>query len=80
MNDSLTWKEHVELRTRKANKFFHQIERNTSNLLTVTAKLNLYKNTLIPILIYGSNCYMPSNSDMGLLEKSPCFEMDPTKP
>ena len=28
MNDSFTWKEHVELRTRKANKFFHQIKRN----------------------------------------------------
>ena len=70
MNDSLTWKEHVELRTRKANKFFHQIKRNTSNLLTVTAKLNLYKSTLIPILIYRSNCYMPSKSDIRLLEKS----------
>ena len=70
MNDSLTWKEHVELRTRKANKFFHQIKRNTSYLLTVTAKLNLYKSTLIPILIYGSNCYMPSKSDMRLLQKS----------
>ena len=70
MNDSLTWKEHVELRTRKANKLFHQIKRNTSNLLTVTAKLNLYKGTLIPISIYGSNCYMPSKFDMRLLEKS----------
>ena len=70
MNDSLNWKEHVELRTGKANKFFHQIKRNTSYLLTVTAKLNLYKSTLIPILIYGSNCYMPSKSDMRLLEKS----------
>ena len=70
MNDSLTWKEHVELRTRNANKYFHQIKRNTSYLLTVTAKLNLYKSTIIPILIYGSNCYMPSKSDMRLLEKS----------
>ena len=70
MNDSLTWKEHVELRTRKANKYFHQIKRNTSYLLTVTAKLNLYKSTLIPILIYGSNCYMPSKSDKRLFEKS----------
>ena len=70
INDSLTWKEHVELRTRKANKFFHQMKRNTSFLLTVTAKLNLYKNTLIPILIYGSKCYMPSKSDMRLLENS----------
>ena len=60
INDSLTWKEHVELRIRKANKFVHQIKRNTSYLLTVTAKLNLYKSKLIPILIYGSNCYMPS--------------------
>ena len=70
MNDSLTWKEHVELRTRKANNFFRQIKRNTSNLLTVSAKLNLYKSTLIRILIYGSNCYMPSKFDMRLLEKS----------
>ena len=69
MSNSLTWKEHVELRTRKVNKFFHQIERKTSSLMTVTAKLNLYKSTLIPILIYGSNCYKPSKSDMRLLEK-----------
>ena len=59
MNDSLTCKEHVELRTRKAKKFFHQIKRNRSYCLTVSAKLKLYKSTLIPILIYGSNCYMP---------------------
>ena len=70
MSDSLIWKEHVELRTRKANDFFHQIKRNTSSLLTVTAKLNLYKSTLIPIFIYGFNCYMPSKSGMRLLEKS----------
>ena len=70
MNDSLTWKEQVELRTRKAKKFFHQIKRNTSYLLTVTAKLNLYKSTLIPILIHGSKCYMPSKSNIRLFKKS----------
>ena len=70
MNDSLTRKEHVDLRNFKANKFFHQIKRNTSNLMTVTAKLNLYKSTLIPILIYGSNGYMPSKSDMQPLARS----------
>ena len=70
MNDSLTWKKHVELRTRKANKFFHHIKRNTSYLLMVSAKLNVYKSTLIPILIYGSKCYMPSKTDMRLFEKS----------
>ena len=65
MNNSLTWKELVELRTPKANKFFHQFKRNTSYLLTVTAKLN----KLIPVLTYGSNFYMPSKFDMRLLEK-----------
>ena len=70
MNDSLIWKEHIELRTRKANKFFHQIKRNTSNLMTVTAKLNFYKSTLISILIYGSTFYMPSKFDMRLPKKS----------
>ena len=70
MNDSLTWKEPVEFQTRKGKKVFHQIKRNTSNLQTVTAKLNLYKSTLIPILIYGSSCYMPSKFVMRHLEKS----------
>ena len=70
MNDSLSWKEHIELRTLKANNFFHQIKRNTSYLLTDTAKLNLYKSTLILIIFFGSNCYMASKSDTRLLEKS----------
>ena len=68
-SDSLTWKEHVESRTPKANKFFLQINRNTSYLLAVTAKLNLHKSTLIPILIYESNCSMPSEYDKRIVEK-----------
>ena len=70
MNDSLTWKEHVKLRNRKAHKFFHQTKRNTSYLLMVSANINLYKCTLIPFFIYGFNCLMHSKSDMQLLKKS----------
>ena len=40
MNNRLTWKEHVVMQTRKANKVLHIVERNTSYLLTVAAKLN----------------------------------------
>ena len=67
MNDSLTWKQHVELRTGKANKLKDTTLKETLNLLAVTTLLNFYKST--PILAYGSNCYMPSKSDMRLLEK-----------
>ena len=61
-------KEHIELRTGKANRFLHQIQRNTSNL-TVATELNLYHITLVPKSTYGFNCYLIFNPGIRLLEK-----------
>ena len=44
------------------------IRRNSSNLLTMKAKINLYKATIIPTLLYGSECISPNKSDIRQIE------------
>lgn len=68
LSHDLKWSNHVEKKIINANRVFQMIRRNSSNLLTIKAKINLYKATIIPTLLYGSECIWPNKSDIRQIE------------
>ena len=52
----LNWNIHKDVVYKKANRVFFMIKRNTDDL-SRTAKLNLYKSMVVPVLTYASPCY-----------------------
>ena len=56
LSSNLNWNIYVDNAYRKANSVFFMIKRNTYNLGR-TAKLNLSKSMVVPVLTYASPCY-----------------------
>ena len=67
-NAKLSWTNHIEYRIKKAHGFYQFCRRNTSRTLSMLNKLDLYKSTILPIVLYASECWNPSKSDLRLLE------------
>ena len=63
----LNWNIHIDNACKKANRVFFMIIRNTNNL-SRTAKLNLYKSMIVPVLTYASPCYGLSKNVTNELE------------
>ena len=57
INQSLSWKEHLEYRISKALKCLFLLKRNTHQSLTITAKVHLYRAIISPVLVFGSECW-----------------------
>ena len=56
ISSDLNWSIHIKNACKKANRVFFLIKRNTHSL-SRTAKLNLYKSMVVPVLTYASPCY-----------------------
>ena len=56
ISSDLNWNIHIDNACKKANRVFFMIKRNTNNL-SRTAKLNLYKSMVVPVLTYANPCY-----------------------
>ena len=67
-NAKLSWTNHIEYRIKKAHGFYQFCRRNTSRSLSMLNKLDLYKSTILPIVLYASECWNPSKFDLRLLE------------
>ena len=68
-SSDLKWNLHIDKVCGKANQIFQMIKRNVS-LISSSAKLNLYKSMIVPILVYGSPCYGLSKYDISQLENT----------
>ena len=71
-NAKLSWTNHIENRIKKAHGFYEFSRRNTSRTLSMLNKLDLYKSTILPIVLYASECLNPSKSDLRLLKNFNC--------
>ena len=68
INESLSWKEHMEYRISKALKSLFLLKRNTHQSLTITAKVHLYRAIINPVLLFGSECWELKKADHKLIE------------
>ena len=71
ISSDLNWNIHIDNACKKANRVFFLIKRNTNNL-SRTAKLNLYKSMVVPVLTYASPCYGLSKyvtNNLGTIQK-----------
>ena len=57
ISSDLNWNNHIDNACKKANRVIFMIKHNTNNL-SRTAKLNLYKSMVVPVLTYASPCYL----------------------
>ena len=64
----LNWNIYIDNACKKANRVFFMIIRNTNNL-SRTAKLNLYKSMIVPVLTYASPCYGLSKNELETIQK-----------
>ena len=64
MNKNLIWHNHIESRAMKTFIVFQMIRRNTILGVNNKANVHINKSLLIPTLLYASECYWPSGSDM----------------
>ena len=68
INESLSWKEHVDYRISKALKCSFLLKGNTHQSLTITAKVQLYRAIKSPILLFGSECWELKKAEHKLIE------------
>ena len=68
VSNNLKWTAHIETKLAKANKTFQMLKRNVSKSISQYSKLLLYKSTIIPQLLYASECYSLSRMDVRALE------------
>ena len=67
INESLSWKEHVEYRMSKALKCSSLLKRDAHQSLTITAKVHLYRAIINPILLFGSECWQLKKAEYKLI-------------
>ena len=67
VSSDLKWNLHIENACLKANRVFHLIRRNVSDL-SKRGKLNLYKSMLVAVLMYAFPCFGLSKNIIGELE------------
>ena len=68
LSSDLKWSENIQNRIKKTRRIFQMIRRNSSNSLTIFSKKQLYKSIFMPTLLYSSECYWPSRTDIAKLE------------
>ena len=68
VSSNLSWSEHIFRRLGKAYGSLNLPKRNVSTKLRVSAKLNLYKSTVVAVISYASPCLYVSRADMRKLE------------
>ena len=56
ISSGLNWNILIDNAYKKANRVFFMIKRNSNNL-SRTAKLNIHKSMVVPVLTYASACY-----------------------
>ena len=69
LTNNLKWSIHFTTACRKANTMLSLIQRNSSPSLTWYHKLNMYKSTIVPIIMYGSCVCFPSKTDLKTIEQ-----------
>ena len=65
----LTWSAHINARLNTANRVLYLISRKVPYAVKSFIELGIYKSLVLPVLLYGITCTMPSNSGLGNLEK-----------
>ena len=68
VSSNLSWPEDISRRLGKAYGSLNLHKRNVSTKLRVSAKLNLYKSTVVAVISYASPCWYASRGDMRKLE------------
>ena len=68
VSSNLLWSEHISRRLGKAYGSLNLLKRNVSTKLRVSAKLNLYKSTVVAVISDASPCWYASRGDMRKLE------------
>ena len=63
----LTWSHHVTEKLKICYNTFHQLKLNLPGHLNISLKSNLYKT--LPVLLYASEIWYPSKSDLDKLER-----------
>ena len=69
LTSDLTWNMHISKKVAKANGVLYLLRRNVSQSVGARIKLGLYKSLVLPILLYGIECFHLSKASMIILEK-----------
>ena len=69
IKDDLRWSKHIEERLRKANTVLYLLRRNQAVQVKPLIKLGFYKSLILPVLLYGFTCIIPSRSELQNLER-----------
>ena len=65
----LTWSHHVTEKLKTCYNTFHQLKPNLPGHLNISLKSKLYKAFILPGLLYASETWYPSKSDLDKLER-----------
>ena len=68
ITNNLSFHDHLTIKLKKANSVFWMIRRNIPNNLDWKSRLCLYKSMILPIITFGSMCWVLSRSDCRLIE------------
>ena len=65
----LTWSHHVTEKLKTCYNTFHQLKLNLPGHLNISLKSKFYKTFILPVLLYASETWYPSKSDLDEVER-----------
>ena len=68
MTPSLSWTNHINIKLCKSLRFYFFLSRNIPAATPSYVKLNLYKTSILPILMYASCTWRPNKTSIRQLE------------